>query len=162
VRGAALFGRGTADDLAAFRQALGEKVGSVSDRYLEIVVHQAVQRSRNWAHINSLREGRFALAEIVATLDAKTTAICRSLNGKRFRVGVAADAIDRFSGLSAEDFAAEAYESDDAVAFRKDPVGFATPFITDGLIDDRLTAAGLSFPPFHIRCRSRVKGVFNV
>ena len=82
----------------------------------------SVQRIRNYAHINSLRQAKFKLAKIVAILDDKcTTDICPHLDGKLVRVGVAAEAVDRLTALEPGDYALELYKSELGRAFAKDP-----------------------------------------
>jgi hypothetical protein len=122
-----------------------------------------VQRVRNWAHIGSLSQAQIKLARIVATLDARTTEICRSLDGKLIRVGVAQAAIERLNKLEPGEFAKEMYESEVGKAISRDPANFVNGFIEDDgeTISDKLVETGRGFPPYHPNCRTRVEGVIE-
>lgn len=159
--GAALFGRETSEELADFRAAAGEKFKNLTDRQTKTIVQTATQRVRNWAHIGSLSQAKIKLARIVATLDSRTTDVCRELNGKLIRVGVAQTAIERLNQLEPGDFAAELYESAIGKAISKEPVKTIQSFLeTDGkTIDDKLVSMGRGFPPYHPNCRTRLEGI---
>jgi hypothetical protein len=162
-KGAALFGRGTKEELDDFRRAAGGKLDNLNDFSVETIIQSSVQRIRNYGHINSLRQAKFKLAKIVAILDNKcTTNICPTLNGKTFRVSEAAGAIDRLTELEPGDYAKELYKSELGKAFAGDPVAYVEGRVSDdGVIDDDLIAEGRGFPPLHPRCRCRVEGVFE-
>jgi hypothetical protein len=161
-KGAALFGRGTKEELNDFRRAAGGKLDRLNDRAVDTIVVSSVQRVRNYAHINSLRQAKFKLAKIVAILDTRTSEICQHLDGKLIRVGVAAETIDRLTELEPGDYAKELYKSESGRAFASDPVNYVKDRISDeGVVDDDLVAEGRGFPPLHVRCRSRVEAVFQ-
>lgn len=161
--GAALFGRETTEELDDFRRAAGDKLKNINDRAIKAIVQTSTQRARNWGHIGSLSQAKFKLARIVAILDSRTTEICRSLDGKQFRVGPAQKTIERLNQLEPGEFAAEMYESNVGKAISKDPVNFVNSFLEeDGkTIGDDLVETGRGFPPYHINCRTRVEGVFE-
>lgn len=160
-QGAALFGRESPESLADFRKAAGDKLKNLTDRQTKTIVQTAVQRVRNWAHLGSLDQAQIEIARIVATLDSRTTEICRGLNGKLIRVGVAQSAIERLNKLEPGEFAKEVYESEIGKAISKKPVETITKFIEkDGkTISDKLVSTGRGFPPFHPNCRTRLEGV---
>lgn len=162
-KGAALFGRETPESLDDFRKSAGGKLDNLNDRAVSTIVHSSVQRIRNYAHVNSLRQARIKLAKIVAIVDGKCTSqICPTLDGKMVRVGVAADAVDRLTHLSPGDYALELYKSELGRAFATDPVGYVKDRVgDDGVVDDDLVAEGRGFPPFHPRCRCRLEGVIE-
>lgn len=97
----------------------------------------------------------------MATLDSRTTEICRELDGKIIRVSVAQKAIERLNQLEPGDFAAELYESAIGKAISKEPVKTIQSFLEkDGkTIDDKLVAMGRGFPPYHPNCRTRLEGI---
>jgi hypothetical protein len=161
--GAALFGRESSDELAAFRKVAGERFKNLTDRQTKTIVQTAVQRVRNWAHIGSLDQADIELARLVATLDARTTEICRELDGKIIRVGVAAETIQRLNQLEPGDFALQLYESPIGKAISKEPVATVKKFLEDDgkTISDDLVKTGRGFPPFHPNCRTRVEGVIE-
>lgn len=160
ARGAALFGRGTPADRDEFR-AVSEAALKATDRHLAVIAHQATQRARNWGHLRALGQGRFAWAVIVATLDARTTPACRALDGVRIRVGTALAALDRQTALTAERFAEEQYYGAAAQEVRRDPAAyFAARVGADGVLDEATVAAGFALPPYHVLCRTRIRGEF--
>jgi hypothetical protein len=161
--GAALFGRETSEELADFRRVAGDRFKNLTDRQTKTIVQTAVQRVRNWAHIGSLAQAEIDIARIVATLDARTTELCRELDGKLIRIGVAQKAIERLNQLEPGDFALELYESPIGKAISKDPVNTIKAFIEpDGkTISDQLVEMGRGFPPYHPNCRTRLEGVIE-
>jgi hypothetical protein len=161
--GAALFGRETSEELADFRRVAGDRFKNLTDRQTKTIVQTAVQRVRNWAHIGSLAQAEIDIARIVATLDARTTELCRELDGKLIRIGVAQTAIERLNQLEPGDFALELYESPIGKAISKDPVNTIKAFIEpDGkTISDQLVEMGRGFPPYHPNCRTRLEGVIE-
>lgn len=161
--GAALFGRETSEELQDFRDALGDKFKNLTDRQVKTIVQTAVQRVRNWAHIGTLDQAGFELARVVATLDSRTTELCRELDGKLLRVGVAQKTIERLNQLEPGEFARELYESKIGKAISKEPVATVTKFLeADGkTISDQLVETGRGFPPYHANCRTRLEGVFE-
>lgn len=159
--GAALFGRESSDEMEDFRRAAGDKLKNLTDRQTKTIVQTATQRVRNWAHVGSLSQAKIKLAKIRATLDARTTELCRELNGKIIRVGPAQEAIQRLNELEPGEFAAEVYESPIARAISKEPVKTIQSFLEeDGkTISDKLAKIGRSMPPYHPNCRTRIEGI---
>lgn len=160
-KGAALFGRETGDALDDFRRAAGGKLDKLNDYAVRTIITSSAQRVRNYAHIHALRQGRFKFAKVVAILDARTTEICKHLNGKLLKVSVAAKAIDRFVEMEPGEYALKLYQDKDGRAFATDPLGYVKDRVSDGVIADSLVAEGRGFPPYHPNCRTRVEGVFD-
>jgi hypothetical protein len=158
-KGAQLFGRSSGDTIDEFRSAAGGRLSKINDAAVDNIVVSSVQRVRNYAHINSLRQAKLELARIVATRDSRTSDICKLLDGKLLRVGVAAETIDRLVDLEPEKFAEQMYHSAAAREFASDPAAYVKDRVTDGVIDDDLVTEGRGFPPYHPRCRTRVEGV---
>jgi hypothetical protein len=163
AKGAALFGRETSESLDDFRQAAGDKLKNLTDRSVKAIVQTSVQRARNWGHVGSLHQAKFARARYVAMLDARTTDLCRGIDGKELRVATAQAAIERLSLLEPGDFAAELYESKDGKAFARDPLSYLDKFTeSDGkTVSDDLVVSGIPIPPLHPNCRTRLAGVFE-
>lgn len=161
--GAALFGRESSDELDDFRKAASERVKNLTDRQIKGIVQTSVQRVRNWSHIGSLSQARIEKARIVATLDSRTTEICKELNGKIVRVGVAQTTIERLNQLQPGEFAKELYESGIGKAISKEPVATIKKFLEkDGkTVGDDLVKTGRGFPPFHVNCRTRLEGLIE-
>lgn len=158
-KGAALFGRGTSEELDDFRKAASGKLDNLNDFAVETIVQSSVQRVRNYAHFGSLSQAEVEYARIVVIEDGKcTTSICPTLDGKLVKVSVASATVERLSKLEPGDYALELYKSDLGRAFASDPVGYVKGRFGDEHIDDDLVAEGRGFPPFHPRCRCRVEG----
>lgn len=158
--GAALFGRESSEEMEDFRREAGDKFKNLTDRQTKLIVQTSVQRVRNWAHIGSLSQARIKLARYAATLDARTTDICRGINGKKIKIGVAQKAIEKFNQLEPGEFAKELYESTEAKEFRKDPANWLkTEIDGDGVVSETMTINGLALPPLHPNCRTRLEGV---
>lgn len=159
-KGAALFGRETTESINDFRVAAGGKLDNLNDYGVRTIITSSVQRIRNYAHINSLRQGRFKWSQVIAILDAKTSDICRFLDGKFIRVGVAAETVDRLTKLEPGDYALELYKSELGKAYSANPVEYVRDRVgSNGVIEDSLVAEGRGFPPYHPNCRTRAEGV---
>lgn len=164
-KGAALFGRETPESLDDFRKAAAGKLDNINDRGVKLIVQNGVQRIRNYAHINSLRQARIKVATIVAILDQRTSHICRTLDGKKIRIGVAAETVDRLTELEPGDYAQEMFQTAEAKAMRvanSDPEAAEKYFeskVTDGYVNDDIIESGLGLPPYHPNCRTRLEGV---
>ena len=159
-KGAALFGRESPESLDDFRRAANGKLDNINDQGVQVIIRSSVQRIRNYAHINSLRQGAFKWAKVMAILDARTTPICAHLNGKFIRVGVAAKAIDRFTKMDAGEYALDLYKGKQGRAYAQNPVEYVRSRVGgNGVIADSLVAEGRGFPPYHPNCRTRVQGV---
>lgn len=161
--GAALFGRESSEEMAAFRAAAGEKLKNLTDRQIATIVQTATQRIRNWAHIGTMDQARIQLARLVATLDKRTSNICLAIDGKLVRVGVAQTAIQRLNQLSPADFAKEVYESDLGQRMNIATAENIKEFLEDDgkTIKDEYTKIGRGFPPFHPNCRTRMEGIIE-
>jgi len=159
-KGAALFGRETTESVNDFRLAVGGRLANLNDYGVRTIITSSVQRIRNYAHINSLRQARYKYGKITAIIDQRTSEICRYLDGKYIRIGVAAATVDRLTKLDPGDYALEMYKSELGKAYSSDSVDYVKDRIgSDGVIEDSLVAEGRGFPPYHPNCRTRVFGV---
>lgn len=129
-KGAALFGRGSADGWDDFRRAGGDRLAKVSDSEIEAIVTFAVQRVRNYGHLLNLKAGRFKHARIDAIQDKIACAECLERHGRQLLVREAASRIERFCEMWPGDYATE------------------------------IESNPPDFPPFHFTCRCCVEGVF--
>ncbi len=160
-KGAALFGRETPESLDDFRQAAGEKLKNLTDFQIKRIVSGSVARIRNWAHVGSMHQAEFELARYVAVLDARTTEICRHIDGKMIRVGTAQQRITELTKLEPGEFALELYESTAAREYQKNPVAWIEKRTTNNIVDDDALKQNIGLPPLHILCRTRMEGVFE-
>lgn len=166
--GAALFGRESSEEMAAFREASGERFANLTHRQTVTIVQTAVARTRNWAHIGTMAQAEIEWAQLIATLDSRTTPLCEFLDQKLLRVGVAQSAIERLNKLEPAEFALQMYQSDLGKGIAKNPVDTLKRYIEDDdgkddpdgrIISDTLTATGRGFPPYHPNCRTRLRGL---
>ncbi len=141
-QGAGLFG---SDPGArkAFRDALGGALADLDDRQIARIVDTSVMRLRSWAAVQQLAESGATWAQVWAVLDNKTSAICREMHGRVFRVDAAAAEVKLLAGLSPSAFAATVSNADEAVVRREGLAG--------------LQARNQLLPPYHPNCRTRVK-----
>ena len=122
-------------------------LSKINDAAVDNIVVSSVQRVRNYAHINSLRQAKLELMRIVATRDSRTSDICELLDGKLIRVGVAAAAIDALVELEPDKFAERMYHSAAAREYASDPAAYVKDRISDGVIDDDLVSGAAGFRP---------------
>jgi hypothetical protein len=160
-KGAALFGRETPESLDDFRKAAGGALDKLNDKAVYRIAFNSVARIRNWAHVGSLAQAGFELAEYVAVIDKRTTEICREIDGKRLRVAPAQARIEQLNKLTPGEFALEVYESNAMREYRKDPVAWIQQRLTNGILDDDALAQNIGLPPLHILCRTWLEGVFD-
>ncbi len=140
--------------------AAGGKLDSLNDYGVRTIITSSVQRIRNYAHINALRQGQFKWAKVIAIIDRKTSEVCRFLDGKFIRVLAAAETVDRLTKLDPGEYALELYKSELGKAYSTNPVEYVRDRVgSNGVIEDSLVAEGRGFPPYHPNCRTRVEGV---
>jgi hypothetical protein len=159
-KGGAIFGAKSQKELDDFRKAAGAKLQNLTNRQVQTIIHTSVQRIRVWAHVGSLSQGEIKEAQVVAILDQRTTAICRSLNGTKLMVGVAQKTIERLNQLTPEAFGKKMYQSRVGRAINKHGADFFKRFVNKGVISDRLVRTGRGFPPYHPNCRTRLKALY--
>ncbi len=144
-RGAALFGDGAADAVAAFRRALDQELRSLGDVQIQRIVDTSVQRLRCWAGVQQLQEAGARWAQIWAVLDARTSEICREMHGRIVPVDQAAAEVERLAGLTPEKFDQHLRSNRPEVdAVRLEGTGV-------------LARKRCLLPPYHPRCRTRLK-----
>jgi hypothetical protein len=117
------------------------------------IVDTSVNKMRNAGALAYMKQADIAEYEIHGVVDGRQCGYCFSLQGKRFKVGLAFSRVDRaFRGLP-------------------EMVAQDMPFVTtvfpgkDGLArfenasTDALQLAGISIPPFHSHCRDVIVAV---
>lgn len=130
----------------ALKEIFESEVGPRSDAYWQGTAASAATRSRNMGHVESFVEGGFAEVEFVAVMDERTSDICRTMNGKVFRVEWVVQQRDAL-------LAAATPEEARAVApwpkTDKDSMD-----LLRSLTPAQLAASGILSPPVHFNCRS--------
>ena len=113
-------------------------LGVQPDAYWRGLSANAMSRSRNFGQIQGFVDAEIKQLEIVATIDSRTSNICREMNGKIINVSAAVRQRDALmSALNPEDVATIApwRSAEEAAGMSADQVGM---------------------PPYHFHCRSRV------
>ncbi len=130
-------------------KALKEKMGDAfSDNrikdYYDLVVRNAVNKSRNYGRTLSYERLGIAELEIIAILDKKTSKICREMNGRRIKVSTAADHVREVLKTPMDELKEK----------------FAWPTDADAKRFSGMTTAEImadmkgQLPPYHGRCRT--------
>ena len=152
LRGSGIFTGGT-QDLEAFRDLFAGRLSDLSDWQIRRVISTSIQRIRNFAHIRSYAQAGIEAIVVVAVLDKKTSALCRSLNGKIIRVEQAVESIDRITAMSAEDYG----EFISNNSLDADYVRNLFEEMGDEAGMSKLLAEDVGLPPYHPNCRTQTR-----
>lgn len=156
-KGAALFGRETEASLQDFREAIGSAVDDADDEEIYAIIQFAVQRVRMIRKICSLKAARYKYARIDGEMDRERFPISALMDGKYFRVGIAALNLETFAQLSIEEQASILNRACDRAADENFFKGIA--FEEGEIIPDFLIWEGLGHAPFHRLCACTALGV---
>jgi len=132
-------GLGSRDAAVLLRENLGKTLETKLYPY-ERVVRTSATRIRNWSRIYAYDEIGIVEVEIYAMMDERTSAICREMDGKVFRVEQVIGHIEK------------------VMAAPSDQLPELNPFPTldQAKLDPETLIAqhGISLPPYHVNCRS--------
>ena len=135
-QGAGLFGRGSAEDIQAFRDLYGQTLSDLTDWQVRRIADTSVQRSRNWGSIAQMNEAGIQEIEIYEpTVECD---FCRRMNGQVISVPTAYGKMMDQAGMSASQYEADLR----AIAPTLDNVG---QMVQQGLL-----------PPYHPHCHGIV------
>lgn len=112
--------------------------------YYDIVVRNAVNKSRNYGRVFRYERIGIAEIEIVAILDQKTSKMCRLMNGRRIPVSLAGDFVRDVMQTPMD-------EMTEKFAW---PTSSEVESYKDLSTDDILKRVKCSLPPYHARCRT--------
>lgn len=141
--GGGLFGRGSAGDIAEFKNLLGQKVADLEAWQVRRIVDTSVQRTRNWASLNMLNEA--GVAEVEVYEPTQDCSFCVSMNGKIISVAVAYSNMERQMNMEPDEYEADLRAANMEMNRRAQAVDRA----------DYAAAAGM-LPPYHPHCRGMV------
>lgn len=141
-KGGGLFGRGKPENIAEFRNLLGQKVADLEDWQIRRIVDTSVQRTRNWAAVSQMQEAHIEEIEIYEP--TQECSFCQAMNGKIISVSVAYENIERQMEMSPEDYEADLRQT----RMDLNRIGQATDRA------DHLASVG-ALPPYHPGCRGR-------
>lgn len=126
--------------LTAMHALLDRRLRSVP--YWNLVANSAASRAYHFGYIKVGVAYGYSTLMYQATIDTKTSEVCRGLNGTRWRAGDVSLFADRI-----------AQAQGDAI---KDVAPWVKPSDIAGLDPSALLARGVCIPPLHGRCRSRL------
>jgi hypothetical protein len=115
--------------------------------YWELIANLAASRGYHYGYLRTMQARGIIGYQFVAVIDGKTSAICRSMNGREFLV---ADAVNLMDGLA---------NDPDPMAGRT-----RTPWVRAAAVEGQssadLTRMGVMVPPLHPRCRSTINPIY--
>gem|GEM_PF-1617914 len=128
---------------------LREKMGEAFDHpkirdYYDLVIRNAVNRSRNYARVYKYQRAGIAEMEVVAIIDKKTSRICREMNGRRIKTETAVEYVNKTIQTPLNELTEKfAWPSNDqAMSFK----GMSS--------DEIMGKLKCKLPPYHGRCRT--------
>ncbi|TGK23424.1 minor capsid protein [Leptospira stimsonii] len=146
-----------AEAIKALKERLGVDLTNkeISGR-IEDIFRNKVYTSQNFSRIQRMHSLGIAEVEIVAIMDAKTSPICRELNGRKFSVSEMNDFVEEFISTPTDENFWNKYRPPTAKEIRDFPSMKSSEI---------LKALAVKCPPFHFRCRTTivmfVKSVIN-
>ncbi|MBW0432281.1 minor capsid protein [Leptospira yasudae] len=146
-----------AEAIKALKERLGVdlKNKEITGR-IEDIFRNKVYTSQNFSRIQRMHALGIAEVEIVAIMDAKTSPICRELNGRKFSVTEMNDFVEEFISTPTDENFWNKYRPPTAKEIRDFPSMKSSEI---------LKALAVKCPPFHFRCRTTivmfVKSVIN-
>lgn len=167
-------GQGSAEISSTLREKLAD--ASRSDAYWDLIASTFANRARTYANLSSYKEAMIEWFVFEAVLDERTSAVCRFMHGRRFRVERALRAYARSEKIGpevAQPWLQQGENVDgDRVLYYEDARGNRreVAIIEDSgegnvddtgafaavLSDDALEKAGIMTPPLHGNCRSTI------
>ncbi|WP_061219119.1 phage head morphogenesis protein [Leptospira weilii] len=140
---------------------LKEKLGvdlenkKITER-IDDIFRNKIYTSQNFSRIQRMHILGIAEVEIVAIMDAKTSPICRELNGRKFQVSEMSDFVEEFISTPVDENFWNKYRPPTAKEIKDFP-GMKSSEI--------LKTLAVKCPPFHFKCRTTivtfVKSVIN-
>lgn len=165
---------------AAISELLQDRLGPASvlgrqANYWDVIATVFSNRSRNFAHLTSMRDASITHYRIESVLDERTTPQCRFLHGHVFEVG---QALQRYEDVATADDPQTVVHQMPWVRHRRGELWIPQEDGTEvvlaevtrngaGVADDEgeyrnilsdaeLAALGVSVPPFHALCRTTI------
>lgn len=136
--GEGLFGRGDLATVQKLKDMLSQEMINISEGQVNRIVDTAVQRTRNWAHVNSMHEA--GIVEITVFEPTQDCPFCQAMHGRVIAVETAYGHMEDLSEMSPEEY--EQYLKTNPPVALPDNV-------------DLFLARG-DVPPYHPFCRGRL------
>ncbi|XMB53818.1 phage head morphogenesis protein [Leptospira interrogans] len=125
-------------------------------RRVEDIFRNKVYTSQNFSRIQRMESLGITEVEIVAIMDAKTSPICRELNGRKFQVSEMNQFVNEFISKPVDENFWDSYRQPTAQDLKEFPSMNSS---------DVLKKLNVKAPPFHFRCRTTIvtfmKSVIN-
>lgn len=134
----------TIDEVAKDFEKQFKNITDKDESYFEGLAEHYANRTRQLGRVNGYEQAGVAYIEIVAVMDDRTSDICEYMNGQIIPI---ANAIELRDNL----LAAESPDETKSVA----------PWLSVDDIKDSDLPVGMSFPPYHFRCRTDTKAYFK-
>lgn len=128
------------NQIRAIHTLLDRRLRSVP--YWNIVANGAASRAYHYGYIKTGEAHGFTTIGFQATMDSKTSQICRDMNGKQWHIRQLSDLADRIADANGDEI--------------KTVAPWMKPADIEGMDETQLALAGVAIPPLHGRCRSRL------
>jgi hypothetical protein len=115
--------------------------------YWHLIANVAASRGYHYGYLRTMQARGILGYRFVAVIDGRTSAICRSMNGREFLV---ADAINLLDGL--------ANDPDPMASKTRTP--WVSAETVEGKSSQELANMGVMIPPLHPRCRSTIYPIY--
>ncbi|EMP80039.1 phage protein F-like protein [Leptospira santarosai str. CBC1531] len=137
-----------ADAIKALKERLGVdlKNTEITER-IEDIFRNKIYTSQNFSRIQRMQVLGITEVEVVAIMDAKTSPICRELNGRKFQVSEMNDFVEEFISKPVDENFWDSYRQPTAQDLKEFPSMSSS---------DVLKKMNVKAPPFHFRCRTTI------
>ena len=116
-----------------------------SKQYWELLADHTLTKIQNMGHVSGYETAGVQYVKIVAVIDNKTTPICRTMNGKIFKV---ADFRKQYDKII------RAAEKHDLKAYKAAQPMISGKAMKGEISDEDIKRLGIKLPPYHFRCRT--------
>lgn len=139
------------------------------ESYWNVVSSAWMNRTRNWANLETMSQADIAEYEVLEMMDERTCPICKAMDGKRFSVKKQLSVLEKASESSSLDemktaspwLTTRIVEGETHVGLVKPSGRFVTFYEADKQVasPSDMQRAGAAMPPFHGLCRGTVVAV---
>lgn len=142
----------TIEEVAVEFSKLFEKYTNNGMEYFEGLAEHTSNRIRAIGQVTGMEKAGIEFYQILSIIDARTSEICRFMDGKIFKLSRAIEYRDKILSLK---------NPKDIKEYSKWISPKELSEIQENKIADPDLPAGLTIPPFHWRCRSTIRAYFG-
>lgn len=142
----------TIEEVAVEFSKLFEKYTNNGMEYFEGLAEHTSNRIRAIGQVTGMEKAGIEFYQILSIIDARTSEICRFMDGKIFKLSRAIEYRDKILSLK---------NPKDIKEYSKWISPKELTEIQENKIADPDLPAGLTIPPFHWRCRSTIRAYFD-